>query len=112
MDGRAPLEGPLALEVVVYRLRPKSAPKRVTLPITKPDVDNYIKILSDSFTGIVWRDDAQIVRLRATKLFAETCRVEALISTVDSPEELREEEWREEQAREAAAAESNVPLAM
>lgn len=33
----------------------------------KHDIDNHFKILFDSLTGIVWKDDTQIVRLVAEK---------------------------------------------
>jgi len=83
MDGRAPLEGPLALEVTVYRLRPKSAPKRVTLPITKPDCSNYLKLLEDACNALVWRDDAQLVDVTIRKRFGETARVEMQVRAAE-----------------------------
>lgn len=37
----------------------------------KPDVDEVIKILSDGMNGIVYRDDVQVVSLRAKKHWCE-----------------------------------------
>ena len=66
----APLEGPLEVCIVVCLLKPKSAPKRRTVwPISRPDVDNYAKLVLDALNGILWRDDSQVVDLRVLKAF-------------------------------------------
>ena len=41
------------------------------MPTGRPDLDNLIKALTDACNGIVWRDDAQIVRLMAEKRYSE-----------------------------------------
>jgi len=65
-----PLEGPLEVGIVVRLLKPKSAPKkRITWPISRPDVDNYAKLVLDALNGILWRDDSQVVELRVLKAF-------------------------------------------
>ena len=43
-------------------------------PVTRPDLDNYIKVL-DGLNGIVWRDDSQIVRLNSVKAYSERPRL-------------------------------------
>lgn len=63
-------EGPLALQLVFFRTRPKSLSKRVIWPLTRPDTENMIKGLADALEGIVYRDDAQLVMLAAVKRFA------------------------------------------
>jgi Holliday junction resolvase RusA-like endonuclease len=65
-----PLSGPLAIEATFAFVRPKSAPKRRTMPEVKPDVDNLVKLLLDALNGVVWRDDAQVVEMRARKIYA------------------------------------------
>lgn len=47
------------------------------------DIDNWHKILLDSLTGIVWKDDSQIVDMRVTKVSGdENPRIEVeIIST-------------------------------
>lgn len=75
--GLAPLTGPLAVEMDIWLRIPKSMPqKRKNLatagelqPMTRPDLDNYIKQL-DALNGICWLDDSQIVTIRATKWYA------------------------------------------
>ena len=73
MAGRKPLEGPLCLSVRAYRSIPKSGTKQWhkdaaagdERPVTKPDLDNYIKAVQDGLNGIVWQDDSQIVTYAA-----------------------------------------------
>lgn len=56
-----PLEGPVSMILRFWMPKPKSAPKRVVLPLTRPDLDNLIHKLSDQFNGVLWADDAQLV---------------------------------------------------
>ena len=57
----APLDEPLDLVIYVFTEKPKSKPKRITLPAVKPDWDNLGKLVGDSLNGILWKDDALIV---------------------------------------------------
>lgn len=52
--------------------KPKSTPARVTAKVTKPDVDKLARAVLDSLTGIVFRDDAQVTSLAASKAFCGT----------------------------------------
>lgn len=68
---RPPLEGPVALEVSFFLLRPASAPKRVTVPTKKPDLDKLLRALKDGITRAgIYRDDSQVVVVQARKHFA------------------------------------------
>lgn len=60
---------PLALDAVFYREKPKSTPKKVFMPVSKPDADNYCKLLLDALNGYLFADDNQIVTLRIKKRF-------------------------------------------
>jgi len=60
----------LVLWVTFYVVRPKSAPKRVRYPTTRPDLDNYLKTLLDALDKFAFPDDAQIVNIHAKKAFA------------------------------------------
>lgn len=82
---REPFRGPLFCEIELRRVKPASYPKRATKTNPwpnawwkKPDVDNYVKLLFDALTGIVWLDDAQVTDLHVTKRFGE--RDEVVIS--------------------------------
>lgn len=48
-------------------------------PITKPDVDNYMKTYLDAFNGVLWMDDGQVVDGRLRKYYSENPRVEVNI---------------------------------
>lgn len=51
--------------------RPKTAPKRVTMKTTRPDVDKLARAMLDGLTeGGLIRDDAQVVELMASKCFS------------------------------------------
>lgn len=86
MKGRAPFDGALALSVRVYRSIPKSFSKKkqalaeagIIKPITKPDMDNYIKGIKDALKSVCWKDDSQIVTYREPfgKFYSETPRIE------------------------------------
>lgn len=64
-------EGAIYLEAEFIFSRPKSLPKKVNDHVKKPDLDNLIKALKDGLTGIVWKDDSQIVQLTARKDYGD-----------------------------------------
>lgn len=66
-----PMEGPVWVNLTFQLLKPPSVPKKRTHPVVKPDVDKLSRAVLDAMTGIVFRDDAQVVRLYATKDYAE-----------------------------------------
>jgi crossover junction endodeoxyribonuclease RusA len=83
MDGQQVQTGPLRLRAVFVfrrpvghygtgrnngRLRP-SAPAYVQ---TRPDLDKLLRAVGDALTGIVCRDDAQLVDVHAEKHYGET----------------------------------------
>ena len=86
MRGTPPMGGPVEVVVDAFMMVPPSwsLKKRLAAfagqikPITKPDLDNIIKSL-DGMNGIVVVDDSQIVKLTATKQYAE---IPQLIVTV------------------------------
>jgi Holliday junction resolvase RusA-like endonuclease len=66
-----PVEGPIAIDIEFYLPRPKSAQKRVVYPVKKPDLDKLVRAILDACTDAgVWKDDAQVVAVIATKSFA------------------------------------------
>lgn len=79
MNGDPPMEGPLR---VIMQARFAVAPswtkrKRAAAlsgeirPCTTPDADNLLKAL-DSFNGVVWQDDRQVVEATVYKTYAES----------------------------------------
>ena len=49
------------------------------LPTSKPDIDNVAKAILDACNGVVFRDDAQVVMLAATKAFSDEPGVRVVI---------------------------------
>jgi Holliday junction resolvase RusA-like endonuclease len=84
MAGEQPMHGPLSVMLRRYVQIPMSTTKRDRAriaagefyPVKKPDVDNVLKAVTDAMNGIVYDDDAQIVTVMVTKLYAETPRAE------------------------------------
>jgi crossover junction endodeoxyribonuclease RusA len=62
--------GPVALRVVFALPRPQSLPRRVVTHLKAPDLDKLLRAIGDALTGVVYRDDAQIVELVGRKLYA------------------------------------------
>lgn len=68
---RYPMEGPLSVELDFRMPVPKSAPKRTKLfAVKRPDIDKISRGAIDPMTGVIFRDDSQIVVLKATKYLA------------------------------------------
>jgi Holliday junction resolvase RusA-like endonuclease len=66
-NGFIPFKDALSISIEVYRSKPKSKPKRVTHPTTKPDLDNYLKTILDAMNTVVFEDDSQIISINAKK---------------------------------------------
>lgn len=75
-DGAKLIDGPVVLEAVFFRPRPKSWPKRRCYPTSAPDLSKLVRALEDALTGVIYRDDAQIVGLHVRKVCGEPARVE------------------------------------
>jgi crossover junction endodeoxyribonuclease RusA len=72
---------PVAVEAAFYFDKPKSAKKSLKYKITKPDCDKLLRGLFDALTGIVFKDDAQIVECSLRKDFGTPSRVEVSVSS-------------------------------
>jgi len=76
--GAGYFDGPVEVAMVAAFVPPTSTPKKLLPlmlsgqhpPAKKPDLDNIVKVL-DALNGLVWRDDAQVVKLSASKIYAE-----------------------------------------
>jgi Holliday junction resolvase RusA-like endonuclease len=74
---------PLRLEATFYRVRPKSLPKKVRFPATRPDWDNYGKLLTDALQKFIYPNDSQIVDAVIAKRFGSPPRIELKIEEVN-----------------------------
>jgi len=91
---KAPLEGPLHLDVMFVLPRPQRlTKKRKPNPRVhhdrKPDLDNLLKALKDALNKLAWHDDSQVCSCHAGKAYAsadEQPHVELTVETIDTLE--------------------------
>ena len=86
------ITGPVAMDVRVFRPMTKeisksktkreNAEKGLLRPVTKPDVDNYVKGVKDALNHLIYRDDSQVVDLKVSKFYSEEPRVEVMITEI------------------------------
>lgn len=57
---------PVEVAIDFYFLRPKSARNRVGMTV-KPDIDKLVRSILDGLTGVLFRDDSQVVSITARK---------------------------------------------
>lgn len=88
MNGAGLLDGPLVLVVQFYVPRPKShygarglRPSAPDYPAVRPDVTKLLRAVEDACTGVVWRDDAQVVEQHAGKSYGEPARAYVTVGT-------------------------------
>ena len=74
---------PLFFSLIVYVLRPPSVSVKKRPHCTaKPDLDNYIKILSDACHGFIF-EDQQIVRISARTVYVEDLEKQGVLLKVE-----------------------------
>lgn len=91
MSGRSPHSGPVVLRLCAYRAIPSgfsktkaaAAERGEIVPTTKPDLDNYTKMV-DALNGIVWTDDSQVVTAIVHKRYSERPRLVIDVRSVAS----------------------------
>lgn len=89
MNGRAPLDGPLEIDIVAYMPIAESKPKKWKAaalageirPTKKPDYDNFAKIC-DALNLIVWIDDSQVADGRIRKFYSDRPRMEIRVKPI------------------------------
>lgn len=62
---------PVMMTTTFYRTKSKYLPRRETMPVRKPDLDNFNKLLLDAINGILVADDAQITTNHTRKRWTD-----------------------------------------
>ncbi len=74
-----PVGVPLLMTVIFIVEKPKSANKKRLYPVTRPDLDNFMKTVLDGCNKYLYADDSQIVSLYTSKEFGSPPRIEIQI---------------------------------
>jgi Holliday junction resolvase RusA-like endonuclease len=69
MAGIPLMEGPLVLAVFFAMPRPPSVKRE--FPSVKPDLDKLTRAIGDALSGVVYKDDAQIIRLDIIQIYGD-----------------------------------------
>ena len=86
------IDGPVSAEFNFFRPRPaghfgqnglNKKGRETNSPVSKPDLLKLARGVEDALTGIVWRDDSQIVTEALMKLWGEPARVEIIIRKLE-----------------------------
>jgi Holliday junction resolvase RusA-like endonuclease len=86
------IEGPILLEVSVFRSIPKSFSKKKASeaiegkvrPVTRPDADNFVKSIKDALSKVIWKDDSQVVSMIVHKWYSDSPRVEVKVDQIQT----------------------------
>lgn len=70
--GAVVCEGPVEIMLTFRLPRPRSRPTRVRWPDRRPDLDKLTRAVLDALTGVAWRDDGQVVAIRAVKAYVDS----------------------------------------
>lgn len=65
-----PFQEPIALEANFRLIRGKSVKR--PHPTVPPDLDKLLRAVMDAGTGVIWLDDAQVVKVSCTKSYSDT----------------------------------------
>lgn len=66
-----PKEAALALSLTFSLAKPSSKPRKAKYPVTRPDLDQYVKLAMDAMNGIAYEDDSQVCHLTTSKVYAD-----------------------------------------
>ena len=71
------LDGPVGVSLEFELTKPKSVKREY--PSVKPDVDKLTRAVLDGLTGVIFKDDAQVVVLGAQKRYGESPGVKVFV---------------------------------
>lgn len=77
---------PVALVLTFYFEKPPSVAKKRNECVVKPDIDKLCRSTLDALTGVLFRDDAQVVEVVARKQYGSPERVEIMCQKIGEAE--------------------------
>jgi Holliday junction resolvase RusA-like endonuclease len=83
--------GAVRLEVAFFLPRPKSIGRRDVAMTKKPDASKLLRSTEDALTGVLFRDDSQVVDVHVTKRYAafgESPRAIVVVEPLDAAERM------------------------
>lgn len=72
---------PMSVKIIFRLEKPKSVKR--DYPSVRPDIDNYIKAVLDALQGIVFKDDGQIIKLYAEKIYSESFGIDIEFAVIE-----------------------------
>jgi len=78
LAGCKPITDPIAITMKFRVKRPKSVKREH--PTVAPDLDKYIRGVNDGLTGVAFADDAQVIKITASKEYSDQPGVDIEIS--------------------------------
>jgi crossover junction endodeoxyribonuclease RusA len=98
MDGHELMTGPLQLKVVFVFARPgghfgtgrnasRLKPSAPAYRDSAPDVDKLLRAIGDALTGVVFRNDAQLVIVQAEKHYGEPPAAHVVVDEISSDDD-------------------------
>lgn len=87
LAGIPPIAGPVILSLKCTFVPAKSWSRKrqvaalagIEWPTKKPDIDNILKLVKDSLNGVVYLDDAQVVRVEAEKVYGPEAQMQIFV---------------------------------
>ena len=78
LAGCEPILDPIAITMKFRVKRPKSVKREY--PTVAPDLDKYVRSVNDGLTGVAFADDSQVIKIIASKEYADNPGVDIEIS--------------------------------
>ena len=76
--GCTPILDPISITMKFRVKKPKTVKR--DFPTVAPDLDKYIRAVNDGLTGVAFADDSQVIKIVASKEYAENPGVDIEIS--------------------------------
>lgn len=66
-------DSPITIDMTFSFVRPKSvSAKKRPHHTVKPDVDKLVRAVLDALTNVAYRDDSQVIRISANKIYSDS----------------------------------------